>query len=61
MMLIINGREVNEKLLEDLLAATKENIELTTKQNERMGQYTFWIFLMTIAITVCTIIQVVFR
>jgi len=60
-MHIINGREVNEKLLEDLLKATKENIEGTTKQNERMGRYTFWIFVMTIVITVSTIIQVVFR
>lgn len=54
----INGREEKAKLLDDLLKATKENIETTTEQNKKMVKYTWYIFIMTIAITLCTIVQV---
>lgn len=56
-MEIINGKEVKTKLLEDLLQATKENIEATTEQNKKMVCYTKWLFWLTIAIGAFTFIQ----
>ncbi len=55
----INGREAKTALLEDLLKATKENIETTTEQNKKMGRYTKWIVIMTLTITCFTIVQVI--
>ena len=54
---VINGQEENAALLGDLLKATKENIETTTKQNRKIRFYTRWIFIMTVIITLCTILQ----
>lgn len=53
----INGREEKAALLEDLLKATKENIETTTEQNKKMKSYTRWILIMTAIITLCTLLQ----
>jgi len=44
--------------LDKLLKAITENIETSTKQNERLGHYTFWLMVMTGIITICTIVQV---
>ena len=52
-----NGKEVKAKLLEDLLKATKENIEATTEQNKKMVNYTKWIFGLTFAIGLSTVMQ----
>ncbi len=46
-----------ENKLETLLKATEKNIEETTEQNKKLGRYTFWIVIMTIVITICTLIQ----
>jgi len=54
---IINGKEEKAALLEDLLKATKENIETTTEQNRKMRFYTRWVFIMTAIITLCTLLQ----
>ncbi len=54
---LVNGVDPKAKLLDDLLKATKENIEETTEQNKKLGRYTFWIVIMTIVITICTFIQ----
>ncbi len=56
-MEIINGKEVKTKLLEDLLKATKENIEATTEQNKKIVNYTKWIFWLTFAIVLSTVMQ----
>ena len=45
-----NGRETKTAQLEDLLKATKENIEKTTEQNIKMVKYTKWIFIFTIIV-----------
>jgi hypothetical protein len=42
-----------------LLEVTSKSIETTTEQNKKLGQYTFWMMVMTGVITVCTIVQVV--
>lgn len=56
-MEIVNGKEVKTKLLEDLIQATKENIEATTEQNNKMVYYTKWLFGLTITIGVFTLLQ----
>lgn len=47
------------QLMKGLLEATTENIKTSTKQNEQLGQYTFWMVVMTGIITICTIVQVI--
>ena len=56
-MEIVNGKEVKTKLLEDLIQATTENIEATTEQNNKMVYYTKFLFGLTIAIGVFTLLQ----
>ena len=56
---IVNGVEVKEKLLSDLLSTIKKNNEVTTEQNNRLSRYTKWLVALTIAIAVLTTVMVV--
>lgn len=56
---IVNGVEVKEKLLSDLLSTIKKNNEVTTEQNIRLSRYTKWLFALTIVIAALTLVMVV--
>ena len=57
--IIVDGVEVKEKLLSDLLSTIKKNNEVTTEQNNRLSRYTKWLIALTIAIAVLTAVMVV--
>ena len=45
------------KLLKELNETIKENNKVTSEQNEKMVNYTRWLFILTIAIGVIAAIQ----
>ena len=55
----INGKSETALLLLDLNKTIKENNKLTADQNKKLVRYTRWILLLTIAIGVIAIVQVI--
>lgn len=56
---IINGQEIKEKLLSDLLSTMKKNNDVTTEQNDRLSKYTKWLVTLTIVIAILTSLMVI--
>ena len=56
---IINGKDVNESLLEKLNKTIEANNEITSKQNALMVKHTKWLCGLTIAIGIIALIQLI--
>jgi hypothetical protein len=55
----INGRPEDVLAIEQLTAAVKRNNELTEIQNRKMTSYTWWLLILTSAMTVLVAVQIV--
>ncbi len=55
----IDGKEVDEKLLEELNKVIKTNNDITSKQNDLMLKYTKGLWWLTIVISIVALLQLI--
>ncbi len=55
----VDGKEIKEKLLEDLNNAIRTNSDITNKQNELLLKYNKWLIGLTIAVCILTLMQLI--
>ena len=54
---IVNGKGVDVKLLEELNETIKTNNDIASKQNESLLRYTKWLYGLTVGIGIIAILQ----
>ncbi len=56
---MINGREVSEILLDNLIKAIEQNNKITAEQNKLLVKYTRWLCWLTIGIGIIGLFQLI--